>query len=363
MTGTVTVYGATGFSGGALAGRLARAGHDLLVAGRHQGRVRGLAQSLGVSHRTFSLGDPADVQRGLAGVDVLVNAAGPFQATARPLIEGCISAGTHYLDLSGEWPVFAMAQHLGPVALGAGVMVMPGVGFSIVVSDCLMARAVRQVPEATLLRVAGSQPALISRGSVRSVLGLISGSVLVRRGGALHQLPVGRRRARFNYGAGLRDSIAASLPEVITGQQTTGVANIEVYLEAPIAFELACRAGAVAADLFGERALHGALAPLGAGWPERPSPAAQQRAFNSVVVEAVDPWRRVTRFGMFTGDGYGVTTTTAHAIVERVLGGWRPPGFQTPAGVYGADFVTDLGCAWPFDAEAGTIPPRHPGAV
>ena len=359
MTGTVMIYGATGFSGGALASRLAGAGHDLLVAGRHQGRVRGLAQSLGVSHRTFSLGDPVEVQRGLAGVEVLVNAAGPFQATARPLIEGCLRAGTHYLDFSGEWPVFAMAQHLGPAALAAGVMVMPGVGFSIVVSDCLMARAARQVPEATLLRVAGSQPALMSRGSVRSVLGLITGSVLVRRDGVLHQLPVGRRRARFNYGAGLRDSIAASLPEVITGQQTTGVANIEVYLEAPMAFELACRAGAVAADLLGERTLRDTLAPLSAGWPERPSPAAQQRAFNSVVVEAVDPWRRVTRFGIFTGDGYGVTTTTAHAIVERVLAGQRPPGFQTPAGVYGADFVTNLGCAWPFDAETGTILPRH----
>ena len=357
------VYGATGFSGAALSGRLAGAGHNLVVAGRHQGRVRGLAQSLGVSQRTFSLNDPADVQGGLAGVEVLINAAGPFQATARALIEGCLRTGTHYLDLSGEWPVFAMAQHLGPAALAAGVMIMPGVGFSIVVSDCLMAQAARQVPEATLLRVAGSQPALMSRGSVRSVLGLIAGSVLVRRDGVLHHLAVGRRRARFNYGGGLRDSIPASLPEVITGQQTTGVANIEVYLEAPMAFDLACRAGAVAAGLLGERALRDTLAPLSAGWPERPSAAAQQRAFNSVVVEAVDPWRRVTRFGMFTGDGYGVTTTTAHAIIEHVLAGQRPPGFQTPAGVYGADFVTDLGCAWSFDAETGAIPQRHPGAA
>jgi short subunit dehydrogenase-like uncharacterized protein len=172
----------------------------------------------------------------------------------------------------------------------------------------------------------------------------------VRKGGALRSVPVGAAERSFDYGAGERMSIAVSWPDVVTAQATTGVANIEAYLEAPLPLRLAHRAGAVAAEMLGDEGLRGVLAPLEAAWPDHPSVSAQSRASNAIVVEAVDPWRRATRFGLKTLDGYSVTNATAPAIVARVLAGEHPPGFQTPAGAYGPELIKGLGCAEPYDA-------------
>ncbi|HVS01719.1 MAG TPA: hypothetical protein VMT16_03040, partial [Thermoanaerobaculia bacterium] len=39
---------------------------------------------------------------------------------------------------------------------------------------------------------------------------------------------------------------------------------------------------------------------------------------------------------------YRWTALTAVAVAERVLAGDAPPGFRTPAGAYGADFVLQI---------------------
>ncbi len=358
MTGCVMIYGVTGFSGAAIARRLREAGVDIILAARNEPRLRALASTLESPFRAFDLRDPATIAGALADIRVVVHAAGPFVQTAAPMIEACLRSGTHYLDLAGEWPVFALAQRRGAEAAATGVMLLPGAGFSIAVTDCLLAHAARRCPDTVGLRLAVAQPMVVSRGTFRTSLELTSGSVLVRRDGAVSETRVGELRRTFNFGSGDRECIAVSWPDVITGQQTTGIANIETYLEAPPPFELLYRSGALAAEIVGERKVRMALSPLGELWPERPSPAAQRRAVNAVVVEAVDPWRRVTRFGLHTTDGYGITTAIVQAMIERVLSGdWRP-GFQTPANMYGPDFVVDLGCAWPYDATVGAITPR-----
>jgi short subunit dehydrogenase-like uncharacterized protein len=99
------------------------------------------------------------------------------------------------------------------------------------------------------------------------------------------------------------------------------------------------------------RALGGALA---AAWPEAPSEERRKQAGFVLVAEAVDPWRRVSRIRMRTRDGYTVSELTAAAAVGRVLAGEAKPGFQTPARVFGADFILGLECAWldPASAQA-----------
>ncbi len=352
------IYGATGFSGAAIARRLREAGVDVILAARNEPRLRALASALDSPFRAFDLRDPAIIAGALADVEVVVHAAGPFVQTAAPMMEACLRSGTHYLDLAGEWPVFALAQGRGAEAAAVGVMLLPGAGFSIAVTDCLLAHAARRCPDTVRLRLAVAQPTVVSRGTFRTSLELTSGKVLVRQQGVVSETRVGSLRHTFNFGSGDRECIAVSWPDVITGQQTTGISNIETYLEAPPPFELVYRSGAMAAEVLGERSVRTALSPLGNLWPERPSPIAQLQAVNAVVVEAVDPWRRVTRFGLHTTDGYGITTTIVQAMVDRVLTGEHRPGFQTPAGMYGPDFVVELGCAWAYDATVGAITPR-----
>jgi len=358
MSGRVLVYGATGFSGRAIAERLRDDGHDVVLAGREKSRLRACAEGLGLPFRAFSLDDTSSLEHGLADVRVVMHAAGPFLRTAAAMIEACVRTGTHYLDLAGEWPVFALAQRRGPEAAAAGVMLMPGVGFSIVVSDCLLAHAVRQAGRASLLRVAISRPEIMSRGTLRSALGLTSATTLVRRGGTLRRLPAGRLEAQFDFGEGGRPCVAVSWPDVVTGQHTTGVPDIEAYVEAGWVARLLYRGGGIAADLVGDEAVRRSLAMLDAAWPAAPSPAERQRATQAVVVEVVDEWRRSALFRLRTLDGYTLTTETASAVVARVLLQDWAPGFQTPAGLYGPGLISGLGCVWQADPKTVAASPR-----
>jgi short subunit dehydrogenase-like uncharacterized protein len=349
MSGPVLVYGATGFSGRAIAARLSAVGCDLIVAGRDAARVQVLARSLGAPFRAFDVTDPAAIDMGLAGVGVLLNAAGPFRHTAAPMMDGCFRARAHYLDLTGEWRVFAMAQARDDEARAAGIMLMPGVGFAVAVSDCLMAKAVREAPGTSLLRVAVGRPGVVTRGSLRSAARLL-GTVVVRRDGVLRATSPGGGRRSFNFGAGESSSIPASWPDVVTAHRTTGVPNIEGFIEAPFSLQAADRALGLGRTILGDRTLQAAMGPLARVWPDHPTSEAQGRASQAIVVEAVDPWRRAIRFGLRTADGYSVTTSTATEIVTRVLGGELSAGFQTPAGLYGSQLIDALGCAQAYDA-------------
>ena len=83
----ILIYGATGFTGRLIAERLVTSDQAPIVAGRTASRVEALAAELEAPRRTFSLGEPGDINKALADVDVVVNAAGPFTQTAVPLIE------------------------------------------------------------------------------------------------------------------------------------------------------------------------------------------------------------------------------------------------------------------------------------
>ena len=354
------VYGATGFSGRMIAEQLQQSGRDVVLAGRDATRLGALAHDLRLPHRVFDLADIGRIGHGLADIHVLVNAAGPLVDTAPVLIDACIAARTHYLDLAGEWPVYVTAQNRGREAAAAGVTLLPGVGFAIVASDCLLAHAAKEAKEAVLLRVAISRPSVMSRGTLRSLLALTSRTVVVRRHGALVHLPAGQLERSFDFGDGLRTCAAVSWPDVVTAQHTTGIDSIEIYAEADWLMRAVYRGGALAAGIFDEAPVQRSLQLLGALWPAFPSPAARDAAGHVIVAEAVDRWRRPRWFRLRTRDGYIVTARAADAIAARVLAGEMAPGFCTPAGLYGARLIADIGCAW-FDDPPPAPTPKPEG--
>ena len=72
---------------------------------------------------------------------------------------------------------------------------------------------------------------LYSRGTARSAFGLMSSDVAICRNGRLMSVPIGRMERAFDYGEGDRTSMALSWPDVVTAYHTTGIANIEAYME------------------------------------------------------------------------------------------------------------------------------------
>lgn len=320
--------------------RLLAAGVEPVLAGRDPARLARQAQELGLAHRAFNLTDASATDMALADADVVLHAAGPFVDTGPPMMDACIRTRTHYLDLAGEWPVFAEAERRSPEAARAGIMLMPGVGFSVVMSDCLLALVAARTPGAVKLRLAISRPDEVSAASVRSMASLIGPTVLVREGGLLREKAAGVLRHDVDFGAGLAETTAVCWPDLVTAPLTTGIDTIETYAETDWLQRLAHAASASASRWLSRRsrALAASLFPLGL-------PGAKPAAGFTLVAQAVDRWRRASSLSMRTLGGYAVSAISGEAIARRVLDGDCGPGWRTPAGQFGGDFALGLGCA------------------
>jgi short subunit dehydrogenase-like uncharacterized protein len=110
MSSRLVVYGATGFVGGYIARTAVRSGLPTILAGRDPVKLDPLAAELGAERRAFGLANPAAIDRALGGAAVVLNCAGAFSRTAEALAGACLRAGVHYLDITGEIPVFEALQ-------------------------------------------------------------------------------------------------------------------------------------------------------------------------------------------------------------------------------------------------------------
>ena len=128
MTKTILLYGATGFTGKLIAREARTMGAGVVLAGRNPNTLKAIAKKLDLDWRAFDLADRARLDAALKGVSVVLNAAGPFSATARPVADACLKSGAHYLDITGEIDVFEALFARDAEAKRAGVTLMPGVG-------------------------------------------------------------------------------------------------------------------------------------------------------------------------------------------------------------------------------------------
>jgi short subunit dehydrogenase-like uncharacterized protein len=192
------------------------------------------------------------------------------------------------------------------------------------------------------LRLGVSVPASYSaHGSLRTAIRHLVPGVRVRRGGRLAVPPFPLERD-FDYGWGRRTGLAVDWADVVTAFHTTGIPDVEVYLDL-LPRE---RAALTAARLFagwlrsplGQTLLRARAQAL----PEGAPPADRRRAGCVVVAEAEDRAGRRAVSRLHTPDQYTFTAAAALTLVERVLAGELAAGFQTPAGAYGADFVLGL---------------------
>src|SRR5512138_497116 len=168
MPGPIVVYGAYGYTGERIARRAVERGLSPILAGRDSEPLARLARELGCAWRAFPLSDPESLRRGIAGAAAAIHCAGPFTATARPMAEACIDERVHYLDITGEVPVFEALLGMGTAARNAGVMLLPGAGFDVVPTDCLAAHLVRRLPGARSIVLAIAALQRMSRGTART---------------------------------------------------------------------------------------------------------------------------------------------------------------------------------------------------
>ena len=187
MSSALMIYGANGYVGEHVARTAGSLGVKAIVAGRDAAKLHRIASETGLERRAFGLDDPAAIDRALNKVAVVLNCAGPFKYTAEPLVEACLRSGAHYLDITGEIPVLEAIQARDAQAKARGVMLLPGVGFDVVPTDCLALHLKQRLPTATRLRLAFQSvgPAGLAPGTQRTAIEQLNYGDRVRRNGKL----------------------------------------------------------------------------------------------------------------------------------------------------------------------------------
>jgi short subunit dehydrogenase-like uncharacterized protein len=304
--------------------------------------VSALAAKLGCDFRVFELADPARLAIGLSGCGAVIHCAGPFSATAAPMIAACVASRVHYADITGEIEVFEHAFRQDAAARAAGIVVCPGAGFDVVPTDCLALTLAGALPGARRLALGFDSRSPLSRGTAAtSIEGLGQGGC-VREGGELKRIPLGSRARRIDFGAGEKLATAIPWGDVSSAYRTTGIPDVEVYVPvSPKALAGLRRLGRLG-WLLRRRAVQSFLKSRAA--KRAPGPDAATRAETPVHVwgEAEDAAGRRITGRLTTPNGYTVTQDAAVAIAERLLGGGLSAGFTTPARLMGSDFVTKL---------------------
>ena len=245
MTGSILVYGATGYTGKLVAQVSGARGSSFILAGRSAERVKAVAKPLGLPWRAFDLGDRDALDAGIKDVVAVLCAAGPFSATSRPIADACIRNGVHYLDITGEIDVFEALAARDAEAKRAGVMLLPGVGFDVVPSDCLAAHLKRRLPDATDLKIYIGGLSSVSRGTAKTMVEGIADAVRLRRNAKV--IALNRPKSgSCDFGNGTKPTVQVSWGDVSTAYYSTDIPNIEVQFEAvPMLSALSRMPGAV----------------------------------------------------------------------------------------------------------------------
>ncbi|MCI0689205.1 MAG: saccharopine dehydrogenase NADP-binding domain-containing protein [Sporichthyaceae bacterium] len=339
---TWMLYGSYGYTG-RLVAELARSrGHEPLLAGRDGQRLAAQATELGLPHRAGSLADvPAltDVLR-RSEVSLVAHCAGPYSATADPMVRACLAAEVPYLDVTGELDVFEALLAMDGAAKQAGIPILPGSGMDVVPTDCLAAQLADRLPDAVRLELAFLAPGGMSPGTAKTSLEGAGKGGRVRIEGKLVPVPLGWKRRTVEFPRGPVE--VGSLPwgDVSTAYRSTGIPNIVVYTKLPGRRRTRlARLLAPLATIPPVRRRMQALAVQRITGPSDQTRAATGTQFWGRVENDRGESAELTATGP---NGYDLTADAVVRIVERVLAGRVPPGAHTPAQAHGKDFIAEL---------------------
>jgi len=336
------IYGANGYTGEMIAREAKKRGLTPILAGRSSSKVEPLSRELGLEHRNFGLDTPSDVDTGLAGVGLVLHCAGPFSQTSAPMLEGCLRNSSHYLDITGEIPVFEYAHAQQQRARDADVVLCPGVGFDVIPTDCI-ARALKDaLPDATHLALGFDQPTVLSPGTAKTSVEFAGKGGRVRRNGTIVDVPLAHSTRRIDFGNGRKSAMAIPWGDVSTAYYSTAIPNIEVYVPASPLVILGAKAANLFAPLLRLRLVINALQSLITKRIQGPDRAARERMPSYVWGEAENACggKRVARIK--TANGYSLTITGSLEVVQHLLQSEVPGGAYTPSMLLGPALVTQL---------------------
>jgi short subunit dehydrogenase-like uncharacterized protein len=342
MTNKWMIYGANGYTGRLVAKQAKRQGLNPVLAGRNRAEIEALAADTGLESAVFSLRDEQALVQALRGVSVVLHCAGPFSATSQPMLDACLETGAHYLDITGEISVFANAHRMSSAAEEANIVLMPGVGFDVVPTDCLAALLVKAMPEASCLRLAFEAGSQVSPGTAKTSIEGLAGGGCVRKNGELKWVPLAWKTRVVQFRHGRRLTVSVPWGDVFTAYISTGIPDIEVYVSAPPSAILRMKRLRMVKPLLSMQWVQNMMKRRIEQTIEGPDAAERSVSVAQIWGEVTAEDGRSLSATMTTPDGYSLTVSASMAIVKYLLSSEVKGGFYTPSMLMGADFVNSL---------------------
>ncbi|MEU8434156.1 saccharopine dehydrogenase NADP-binding domain-containing protein [Streptomyces sp. NPDC029216] len=333
----VAVFGAYGHTGKFVVAELAGRGFVPVPSGRNARAVQELADGLGLEARVASADDADSLDRALAGTVAVINCAGPFAATAGPVIEAALRAKIPYLDVAAELEAnLDTFAHYRERAREAGAVVVPAMAFFGGLGDLLVTAAMGDWTAADEAHIAYALSSWHPTAGTR-----LSGAVSRERRGDVRLRYRGgqwERRAdaaptlewAFPEPVGPREVIGEfTMADVVTVPHHLPIPDVTTYMTAEAVRDIAA--------------------------PQTPAPTAtdengrsDQTFLVDVVVRSGGAERRATAGGR---DIYAVTAPLAVEALERVLTGrTRAVGVASAGEIFDApDFLHALAPHVVFD--------------
>ena len=340
MAGNFLIYGANGYTGELITRYAVDRGMKPVLAGRNAIAVESLAKKHHLDYRVFSLGEDYRIDSSLQNVDAVLHCAGPFSLTSRQMVEACLRNKKHYTDITGEIAVFEAMARLDEKAKAADVMIMPGVGFDVVPTDCLARHLKDRLPTANHLALAFYGMGRLSHGTQATMTMNVGQGGAIRKNGKITRVPAAWRTNEIDFGEVTKSAVTIPWGDVATAYYSTGIPNIEVYTVVPSSNLKMLKASRYLGWLLATKPFQDYLQkqiPPG-------GPSEDERAKGKTLLwgKAEDPNGNRVESRMTAPEGYTTTALTALNIMEKILNGNFQPGYQTPAKAYGADLILEI---------------------
>jgi short subunit dehydrogenase-like uncharacterized protein len=355
VTARIVLFGATGYTGGRTAEALVARGARPVLAGRDPARLAALAERLGgLETARADVTDPRSVRGLIDRGDVLVTTVGPFLQLGRAAVDAAVDAGAIYLDSTGEPPfVRRVFEDDGPRAAAAGAALIPAFGLDYVPGNVAGALALAEAGHRAHrvdigYGISGVSGQAFSRGTLKSLMGVLLEPGFAYTGGRLMPEGAGRRLWQFEAAGRTRRGLSVggsehlTLPDLAPTLREVGV-HLDWFGPMTTAAHLLAPLTGLAGRIPGaERVAQKMAGLVGSQVGEAPSDATLAGARTHTVAEVRDDaGKLVSRVQLDGPEAYGFTAAMlAWGATRAAELGVRGTGALGPVQAFGREALT-----------------------
>ncbi len=337
------IYGASGYTGKLIVELSVKRGLKPVLAGRTESKIKPLAEKFGLEYLVFGLNNIETVVQNITKFPLVLNCAGPFSRTAKSIVEACLKAKTHYLDITGEIEVFEMIKSFDSQAKKNGIILLPGVGFDVVPTDCMAKYLSTKLPDATHLELAfTSVGGSISHGTVTTMIESLGSEGFTRENGVMIPKPTGYKGKWIDFGKLKQFAMTIPWGDISTAYSTTGIPNIETYAGASKSVYYVMKLQFFFNPILRTKFVKNSLQKYADDKITGPNEQHFQNGKSLIYGKVTNEKGEFVEARIETLEGYRLTAEASVLITQKVLELRGGSGYQTPAELFGHELILEI---------------------